>query len=173
MDCSNFIIILRVSISIFLYIDRLHIQYIDSRYYVQAVLQSFLCRFINRLNRKFCMSEGMFHEWTDRKLIQKWTHILTTINTLTRGERHEMLNRAFSEGILEIYRQTLLFPSISQVNNFRMELELRYGHDVRSRKGHEIIFTTEQLLKSSPVCTESFVDENRQCERTCINSCLS
>jgi hypothetical protein len=108
----------------------------------------------------------MFHEWTDRRLIKKWTQILTTIDTLARGERRKMQDQAFSIGILEIYRQTLLFPSISSVNDFRVELEHRYGHDVSSRKGHEIIFTTEQLLNSSPACDQSFSNANQQCDTT-------
>jgi hypothetical protein len=81
-----------------------------------------------------------------------------------------MQDKAFSEGILEIYRQTLLFPLVSHVNDFRVELEHRYGDDVSSRKGNEIIFTTEQLLNSSPAYTQSFVNINRQCETTCMNS---
>jgi hypothetical protein len=84
-----------------------------------------------------------------------------------------MQDRAFSEGILEIYRQTLLFPLKSNVNDFRLELEHRYGHDASTRKGDEIIFTTEQLLNSSPECSPSFVNANGECEMTYMNSCLS
>jgi hypothetical protein len=112
------------------------------------------------------MPEGAFQEWIDRKLVKKWTKILTTLNTLTPGERRKMQDQAFSQGILEIYRQTLLFPLISHVNDFRVELENRYGHDVSSRKGHEIIFTTEQLLDSSPACDQSFINVNQQSETT-------
>jgi len=89
---------------------------------------------------------------------------------LTQSERRKMQDQVYSTGILEIYRQTLLFPSISSVNDFRVELEHRYGDDVSSRKGHEIIFTTEQLLNSSPACSQSFINTNQQCDMTYINS---
>ncbi len=132
------------------------------------VLHSSLCRLVDRFNLKFCRPEGAFQEWIDRRLAKKWTEILITINTLTLKERREMENRMFSEGIREIYRQTLLFPSISNVNDFRLELEHRYGHDVHSRKGNEIIFTTEQLLDSLHVCDQFFVDTNQQCDKMYI-----
>jgi len=137
------------------------------------MLHHFLCRFIDRLTPNFCALDGVFHEWTDRRLIKKWTQILATINTLTPGERRKMQDQAFSEGILEIFRQTLMFPSKSHVNDFRVELEHRYGHDVSSRKGHEIIFTTEQLLSTSPTCMESFVNEDQQCDTTYMKSSFS
>lgn len=159
-----------VSGSLLPYLVCLCFQYLDSSHYIRAVLHSFLCRFVDRLKPDFCTSEGVFHEWTDRRLIKRWTQILATINTLTRSERRKMQDKAFSEGILEIYRQTLLFPLVSHVNEFRIELEHRYGDDVSARKGNEIIFTTEQLLNSSPAYAQSFVNMNRQCETTCMNS---
>ncbi len=132
-----------------------------------------LCRIVDRFNPKFCRPEGAFQEWIDRKLAKKWTEILTTINTLSLTERRDMENRMSSEGIREIYRQILLFPSISNVNDFRLELEHRYGHDVHSRKGNEIIFTTEQLLDGLSVCDQFFVDRNQQCDKNVyINNLL-
>jgi hypothetical protein len=110
------------------------------------------------------MSNDVFHEWTDRKLMRKWSHILSTIDGLTRTERRKMQDQAASQGVLEMYRQARLFPTLPQVNAFRWELERRYGHDARSRKGDEIIFTTEQLLSSSP-----FFDTNVQCDATVQN----
>jgi hypothetical protein len=95
----------------------------------------------------------------------RWIEILTTINTLSSTERRDMENRVFSKGICEIYRQILLFPSISSVNDFRLELEHRYGDDIYSRKGNEIIFTTEQLLHNSPACDQVSVDTNQQCDK--------
>ena len=57
------------------------------------------------------------------------------------------------EGIHEIYRQTSLFAAAHiQVRDFRQALENKYGGDARSRKGNEIIFTTEQLLHSRQSC---------------------
>lgn len=146
--------------------------FIDSSHYIRAVLHLFVCRFVDRITPDFCIPKGVFHEWTDRRLVKKWTQILKTIDMLTESERRNMQSQAFSHGILEIYRQTLLFPLISQVNDFRMELESRYGHDVSSRKGHEIIFTTEQLLHSSPTNVQPFINVNQQCETTCTNSSL-
>ena len=136
------------------------------------VLHYSLCRLVDRFNLQFCRSEGAFQEWIDRRLAKKWTEILTTINTLTPKKRREMEDRVLSEGIREIYRQTLLFPSVSHVNDFRLELEHRYGHDVRARKGHEIIFTTEQLLNNLPAYDQFFADKNQQCDMTYINSSL-
>lgn len=97
-----------------------------------------------------CMPKGMYHEWTDRGLVKRWTHILTTIPTLNQHERRQLHDQAWSFGIREMYRQMLRFRSIPEVNEFREELEHRYGHDVSSRKGNEIIFTTEQLLNRFP-----------------------
>ncbi len=54
---------------------------------------------------------------------------------------------------------------MSNVNDLRLELEHRYGHDVHSRKGNEIILTTEQLLDSLPVCDQFFVNNNQQCDQ--------
>jgi len=101
--------------------------------------------------------------------VKKWNQILVNIDTLSKSERHKMQGQGFSYGILEIYRQTLLFPLISRVNDFRIELEHRYGHDVSSRKGHEIIFTTEQLLNKWPTNAQSIINVNQQCETICRN----
>ena len=105
------------------------------------------------------MSGEVFHEWTDRKLVRKWSQVLSTIDGLAPRERRKMQDQAASQGVLEMYRQARLFPTLVQVNDFRRELERRYGHDARSRKGDEIIFTTEQLLSSSP-----FSGTNVQCD---------
>ncbi|CAF0997354.1 unnamed protein product [Adineta steineri] len=130
-----------------------------SSHYIRAVSSSIMCRFIDRLAPKFCKPEGTFHEWIDHRLIKKWTKILNTINDLTHDERRKMQNDVFSRGILEIYRQTLLFPSISHVNDFRIELEQQYGSDICARKGNEVIFTTEQLLDGSPAWMHSFFSQ--------------
>ena len=64
-----------------------------------------------------------------------------------------MRAKASNEGIHEIYRQTSLFAADHiQVRDFRQALENKYGRDTRSRKGNEIIFTTEQLLHSRQSC---------------------
>ncbi|UJR32466.1 hypothetical protein I4U23_019928 [Adineta vaga] len=134
-----------------------------ANHYIRAVTNLFLCRFIDRLAPKFCTPDGAFHEWTDRRLLRRWTQILATIDNLTRNERRCMQEKAFSYGILEIYHQSLMFPSLPLVENFRVELEHRYGSDIGARKGHEIIFTTEQLLNSSPPFTDSSINDNQQC----------
>lgn len=135
------------------------------------ILHYSLCRLADGFSLQFCKPEGAFQEWIDRRLAKKWTEILSTINTLTLKERREMEDRVFSEGIREMYQQTLLFPLISNVNDFRLELEQRYGYDVHS-EGHEIIFTTEQLLNSWPACDQSFIDTNQECDRMYINTSL-
>ena len=119
-------------------------------------------------NRNLCKGEGTFHEWIDRSLFRKWTEILSTIENITREERREMEELISRQGIREIYRQTFLFPFSSNVNEIRRELEHRYGDDVRSRKGHEIIFTTAQLLNTSPVCDRF----SRHCQIRFVNQSL-
>lgn len=86
--------------------------------------------------------------------------ILNTIENVTREERYRMEDR--------ISRQTLLFPTLSNVNEIRLELEHRYGDDVRSRKGHEVIFTTTQLLNTFPVCDRFSL----QCQIRFVNQSL-
>ena len=131
-----------------------HRSHLDTGHYLKGISHLFLCRFVDQ-----CISKDVFHEWTDRRLVKKWTEVLSSIDGLSRSERRKMQDQVASQGVLEMYRQARLFPSLPQVNEFRLELERRYGHDARSRKGDEIIFTTEQLLSSSP-----FSDTNEQCD---------
>ena len=118
------------------------------------------CRFVLHWRTKFCLPEGVFQEWIDRKWIRRWKQILTNIDDLTQVERRQMHKQASSEGLLEIYRQILLFSWIPNVNKFRMELENHYGHDISARKGNEIIFTTRQLLNSPGTCQQSLNNTN-------------
>ena len=100
-----------------------------------------------------CSKEGAFRENIDTKLTNKWNQILSTIPELTEAERQTMRSRTLEDGIHEIYRQILLFQhNHIQVRDFQKELESKYGRDTRSRKGNEIIFTTEQLLDSHISC---------------------
>ena len=125
----------------------------------------------DQFNRKTCQSDEAFQEWIDRRLIMKWTKILSTIETLTREQRRQMQDLISIEGIREIYRQTLQFPSLSPVNDFRQELEHRYGDDIHYRKGHEIIFTTEQLLNTNPVCDQLYSNTTEeQCRISLIET---
>ncbi len=150
-----------VTVALFIY---LCFQHSDSGHYIRSVSNAFLCEFIDQIFPSLCMPEGAFREWTDRQLIRKWNQILATVDTLTRSERLKMQDQALSHGVLEMHRQTLLFPSIPQVNDFRAELKRRYAHDVSSRKGHEIIYTTEQLLTSLSAYDRSVCDANQQCD---------
>jgi hypothetical protein len=144
--------------------------HLDAKHYIQAVTNSFLCRYIDRFSPQFCTSPDTFHEWIDRRLLRRWTHLLSEIDTLAHNERRTMQQLALTHGILEIYRQSLLFPSSSNVNNFLQELKWRYGFDVSARKGHEVIFTTEQLLNSSSLCTASTSHDKQQCAAPKENS---
>lgn len=132
--------------------------FLDSSHYIRVVLQNSFCQIVDRWNTNMCKGEGAFHEWIDRDLVRRWTAILNKIENLTREERHRMKDLVSRQGIREIYRQMLLFSSLSNVNEIRSELEHRYGNDVGFRKGHEIIFTTEQLLNTYPVCDRFSVD---------------
>ena len=128
-------------------------QHLDIGHYLSTVSHSFLCRYVYSQYPDFCARKGAFHEWTDRQLLSKWSQILaTSVGTLTVNERRTMRDEASSHGILAIYRQTLLFTSVPRVNEFRVELEHRYGYDVIARKGDEIIFTTEQLIDTTLGC---------------------
>ena len=124
------------------------------------MLNVFICRLIDDLIIDYCKNENVFNEWTDRILIKSWIKILSSIKTLTEKERRQMQNEAIYQGIYRIYRQTLLFPTIVDVNHFRLQLEYQYGNDVHLRKGNEIIFTTKQLLNDSPLCHQAFSVEN-------------
>lgn len=89
------------------------------------------------------------------KLTKKWNQILSSIPIISDEERQEMRTKATKEGVHEIYRQTnQFFHDHIQVRDFRKELETKYGRDTRSRKGNEIIFTTEQLLQSRVSCDD-------------------
>lgn len=107
------------------------------------------CRWISRWNKKLCLRDGAFHEWTDRSWLEQWERILST---LTHVERRRLHHEASSNGIQEIYRQTHQFILEPTVEKFRRELENHYGYDVSARKGNEIILTTEQLLKAENAC---------------------
>ncbi|CAF3418854.1 unnamed protein product [Rotaria sp. Silwood1] len=95
-------------------------------HYLRSVSQMLLCRWIDCWTMNLCVRDGVFHEWTDRIWIKEWQHIL---GTLTQDEWHQMRAQALSNGIQEIYRQTLLFPSHPRVENFRTKLEHHYGSD--------------------------------------------
>jgi hypothetical protein len=95
---------------------------------------------------------------------------LSTIPILTDEERNSMRLNASKEGIHEIYRQTSQFyHNYIQVRDFQKELENKYGRDTRSRKGNEIIFTTEQLLESriscEPIMLTSHLGSHAQCSK--------
>jgi len=108
-----------------------------------------------------CSKEEAFRENIDTKLTNKWNQILSTIPILTDNERNSMRLKASKEGIHEIYRQTLPFyDDYIQVRDYRKELENKYGRDTRSRKGNEIIFTTEQLLQSRLSCETTILTSN-------------
>jgi len=116
-------------------------------HYIRSVSHAQVCRWFHHWMPTFCKSPRVFHEWIDRNLIERWIYLLSTIDTLTSNDQNQLQKQAMAQGVREIYRQTFLFPSISTVNDFRYELEQIYGDDVTARKGNEIIFTTEQLLK--------------------------
>jgi hypothetical protein len=128
-----------------------------------------------------CSKDDAFRENTDGKLTKKWNQILSTIPIITEVERSSMRSKVSTEGIHEIYRQTSkYYNDFIQVRDFRQELENKYGRDARSRKGNEIIFTTEQLLDSGkscePIIVSSSLMQHAQCpiqNQSTINSVFS
>lgn len=120
-----------------------------------------MCKIKKFQNSPICSKEDAFRENTDTKLTKKWNQILSTIPILTENERNSMRLKASKEGIHEIYRQSsIYYDNYIQVRDFRNELENKYGHDTRSRKGNEIIFTTEQLLESRVSCEPIILTSN-------------
>lgn len=142
--------------------------YLDSGKYLKSVSRRVLCKIPKIKNSPVCTKEDAFRENTDTKLTQKWNQILSTLPILTENERNSMRLKVSKEGIHEIYRQTTQFyDDYIQVRDFRKELETKYGRDTRSRKGNEIIFTTEQLLDSriscEPIILTNSLEHRIQC----------
>ncbi len=142
--------------------------HLDSGKYLQSISRRILCKIGKFQTSPICSKENAFRENTDEKLTKKWNQILSTIPILTDEERNSMRLNATKEGIYEIHRQTSQFyDNYIQVRDFRKELENKYGRDTRSRKGNEIIFTTEQLLESriscEPITLTSYLAHHAQC----------
>jgi hypothetical protein len=141
---------------------------LDSGKYLKSVSRRILCKIGKFQRSPICSNDNAFRENTDTKLTKKWNQILSTIPILTDEERNLMRLNATKEGIHEIYKQTSQFyDNYIQVRDFRKELENKYGRDTRSRKGNEIIFTTEQLLESriscEPIILTSHSTPHTQC----------
>ncbi|UJR16762.1 hypothetical protein I4U23_003662 [Adineta vaga] len=134
------------------------------RNYLEHTSRRIICKIEKLQSTPICSKDQSFRENTDTDLMNQWNQILATIPNLTDEERETMRLKATTQGIYEIYRQILLLaPDHIQVRNFQKQLENKYGGDVRSRKGNEIIFTTEQLLNSRKSC-ESKMSSNDQDE---------
>jgi len=128
---------------------------------MQSISRRILCKISKFQNSPICSKDNAFRENTDAKLTKKWNQILSTIPVLTENERNSMRLKVSTEGIHEIYRQISRFSNdYIQVRDFQKELENKYGHDIRSRKGNEIIFTTEQLLESRVSCEPIILSSN-------------
>ena len=149
-------------------VDLLRRSILDSGKYVKSVSRRVVCKIPHVQRSPVCAKDDAFRENTDTKLTNKWNQLLSSIPILSEAERLEMRSRVTKEGIHEIYRQTSrLYDDYIQVRDFRHELEKKYGRDIRSRKGNEIIFTTEQLLESRKSCdatlSRSHSDDLVQC----------
>lgn len=131
----------------------------DSGKYLESVSRRLLCKIARFQRKPMCSNADAFRENVDTKLTRKWNQLLSSIPSLTEDERNAMRLRVNKDGIHEIYRQTsALADGFVQVRDFRRELESKYGRDARSRKGNEIIFTTEQLLQSRMACGTNAVE---------------
>jgi hypothetical protein len=144
------------------------LKFLDSGKYLKSISRRVICKISKFQNSPICSKDDAFRENTDKKLTQKWNQILSTIPDLTEIERNSMRSKASNEGIHEIYRQSsIYYDGYIQVRDFQKELENKYGRDTRSRKGNEIIFTTEQLLESrvscEPITLTSNSDHHAQC----------
>ncbi|CAM4833813.1 unnamed protein product [Rotaria magnacalcarata] len=129
--------------------------------YLKHISRRVICKIEKFQHSVICSKDEAFRENTDTRLAKQWNQILSTISILTEAERNSMRLKASKEGIHEIYRQALMFHhDYIQVRDFQKELENKYGYDTRSRKGNEIIFTTEQLLKSSISCESNVFSIN-------------
>ena len=112
----------------------------------------------------FCSTSEAFRENIDQELTNRWNQILARQENLSEQEKENLSKNATRYGIHEISRQIFLFPNGSdEIREFHKELERKYGSDARSRKGNEIIFTTEQLLDSQTTCHSNWTLENLLC----------
>lgn len=126
---------------------------LDSGKYLKHLSRRIVCKIEKLQHSGICAKDEAFRENTDTKLTKQWNQILLTIPILTDDERNSMRLKASKEGIHEIYRQASKFyKDYIQVQDFLNKLKHKYGNDTRSRKGNEIIFTTEQLLESKISC---------------------
>lgn len=138
---------------------------------MKSISRRIICKIGQFQNSDLCSKAAAFREAIDTKLTNKWNQILSTISSLTEEERQTLRTKTQKHGIHEIYKQTLLFQQDHiQVRDFQKELENKYGRDTRSRKGNEIIFTTEQLLESHISCEPLMLTNNRthlvQCSKS-------
>ncbi|CAF1076450.1 unnamed protein product [Didymodactylos carnosus] len=129
--------------------------------YIQHMSRRVLCRLKKFISTPICSKDAAFRENTDATLTSKWNQILSTISSI-KEKFNEFRQNATKSGIYEIYRQTSLFKSLKPVKDFRDEIEKKYGADAIARKGHEIIFTTEQLLGSPQSCEAKMIDDLTQ-----------
>jgi len=128
---------------------------------LKSISRRVICKISKFQQSPICAKDNAFRENTDTKLTKKWNQILSTIPILTDNERNSMRLKVSRQGIHEIYRQTSEFyHDYIQVRDFQQELINKYGRDIRSRKGNEIIFTTEQLLESRISCEPIILTSN-------------
>ncbi|UJR07769.1 hypothetical protein I4U23_012052 [Adineta vaga] len=129
--------------------------------YLKSISRRLICKIAKFQSTPMCSKDEAFRENIDTKLTKNWNQILSTIPILTENERNVLHLKVAKEGIHEIHRQASIYThDYIQVRDFRQELEKKYGRDARSRKGNEIIFTTEQLLQSRISCESTILTNN-------------
>jgi hypothetical protein len=132
--------------------------------YMDHISRRYVCQLQDMQTKPGCSKEDAFRENTDKKLLDKWENILTTIPS-NSNRNEQLMKNATKYGISEIYRQAKEVESTNEnnkVKDFLAEMIKHYGtDDITVRKGREIIFTTEGLINSPLTC--EFLSSMKKC----------
>ncbi|CAF3772172.1 unnamed protein product [Adineta steineri] len=132
--------------------------------YMESVSRKYVCQLEEMKEKPGCSKEDAFRENTDKKLLEKWHTVLTTIPSIS-NRQEDFYKNATTYGIGEIYRQVKQFEATNEqdkVKDFLTEMIKQYGtDDISVRKGREIIFTTQGLLNSPLTC--EFLSKMKKC----------
>lgn len=123
--------------------------------YFSHVSRRYVCQLKDMQEKPGCSKEDAFRENTDKKLLEKWKNVLMNIPSVWNVDEQYMKN-ATKYGIAEIYRQANELEKAgygTQIKEFREAMIKQYGqNDLSVRKGREIIFTIDDLVKSPLTC---------------------
>ncbi|CAF4709028.1 unnamed protein product [Rotaria sp. Silwood1] len=132
--------------------------------YFEHVSRRYVCQIKEMQTQPGCSIQDAFRENTDKKLLENWRQVLTTIPSISNIDEQYMKN-ATKYGIGEIDRQSKELEAAGHseiIKEFRDAMIKQYGQDdISVRKGREIIFTTQGLSYSPLTC--EFLSEMKTC----------